>query len=51
MIDAPIPYIERTRAYYQALGYGAPYAWARFEDVPFHPLQRPLAECSVGIVW
>jgi D-proline reductase (dithiol) PrdB len=50
LTDAPIPYIERTRAYYQALGYGAPYAWARFPDVPFHPLQRPLAECSVGIV-
>jgi hypothetical protein len=26
--DVPIPYIERTRSYYQALGYGAPYEWA-----------------------
>ena len=50
MSDAPIPYIERTRAYYQALGYGAPYAWAQFAEVPFHPLGKPLAECRVGIV-
>jgi hypothetical protein len=26
--DVPIAYIERTRSYYQALGYGAPYEWA-----------------------
>ena len=25
--DAPVPYMARTRAYYQALGYGAPYRW------------------------
>ncbi len=45
-----LPYIERIRAYYQALGYGAPYRWARFEDVPFAPLAKPLAEARVGIV-
>jgi hypothetical protein len=33
--DAPIPYLERTREYYQALGYGAPYEWAHYADVPF----------------
>ena len=36
--DAPIRYLERTREYYQALGYGAPYEWARYADVPFQPL-------------
>jgi hypothetical protein len=50
MDDSPIPYIERTRAYYQALGYGAPYEWARFDDVPFRRLRMPLARCRVGIV-
>jgi len=50
LTDAPISYIERTRTYYQALGYGAPYEWARFDEVPFHRLAKPLAECRVGIV-
>ena len=26
--DAPIPYIQRIREYYLALGYGPPYRWA-----------------------
>ena len=48
--DEPIRYIDRTRAYYQALGYGAPYEWARFDDVPFQPLGKPLAEARVAIL-
>ena len=49
MSDPPIPYIERTRSYYQALGY-APYVWARFEDVPFVRLASPLPDCRVALV-
>ena len=30
--DASIRYLERTRSYYQALGYGAPYEWAHFTE-------------------
>jgi len=48
--DAPIPYMQRTRTYYQALGYGAPYEWAHFADVPFHPLRAPLSQCRVALV-
>lgn len=48
--DMPLNYIERIREYYQALGYGAPYQWAHFDDVPFAPLKKPLAESVVGIV-
>ncbi len=48
--DGPIPYLQRTRDYYQALGYGAPYQWAHYADVPFHRLPRPLAACRVAIV-
>jgi hypothetical protein len=50
MDDAPIPYLERIRTYYEALGYGAPYVWAHFDEVPFQPLLRPLAECRVALV-
>ncbi|HEX4233941.1 MAG TPA: glycine/sarcosine/betaine reductase selenoprotein B family protein [Caldimonas sp.] len=48
--DVPIPYLERVRTYYQALGYGAPYEWAHRADVPFHRLARPLASSRVTIV-
>ena len=48
--DAPVPYLERVRTYYEALGYGAPYVWAHHADVPFHRLQRPLADCRVALV-
>jgi D-proline reductase (dithiol) PrdB len=48
--DMPIPYVERVREYYQALGYGAPYEWARFAEVPFHRLAKPLASCRVALV-
>ena len=48
--DVPIPYMARTRAYYQALGYDEPYRWAHFSDVPFAPLRKPLKECRIGLV-
>jgi D-proline reductase (dithiol) PrdB len=48
--DAPIPYLTRIRTYYAALGYGAPYEWAHFGNVPFHPLGKPLSECRIALV-
>jgi glycine/betaine/sarcosine/D-proline reductase family selenoprotein B len=48
--DLPIPYMARTRAYYQALGYAEPYNWAHFADVPFAPLAKPLTDCRIGLV-
>ncbi len=48
--DAPIPYLQRVRDYYQGLGYGAPYRWAHYAEVPFRPLGKPLAECRVALI-
>jgi hypothetical protein len=48
--DAPIPYIERTRHYYAALGYPAPYRWAEHGDVPFQRLEKPLAGNRVALI-
>jgi D-proline reductase (dithiol) PrdB len=48
--DSPIPYIQRTRDYYLALGYGNPYRWAHFDDVPFTPLAKPLAEARLALI-
>ena len=48
--DAPIPYLQRTRDWYLALGYGNPYRYAHFQQVPFQPLRKPLADCVVTLV-
>jgi hypothetical protein len=50
VLDAPIRYIERIGEYYQRLGYGQPYRWAHYAEVPFRPLDKPLAECRVALV-
>jgi hypothetical protein len=50
-VDAvPIRYIERTHAWYAALGYATPYRYAHFTDVPFTALRKPLAECRVALL-
>ncbi len=48
--DVPIPYMARTRAYYQAIGYDTPYRWAHYAAVPFHPLTKPLSQSRVAII-
>src|SRR5437762_10457921 len=48
--DVPIAYLQRIRAYYQALGYCAPYEWAHYADVPFHPLNKPLSDSRIALI-
>jgi hypothetical protein len=48
--DSPIPYMQRTRDYYTAIGYTTPYRWAHYIDAPFQPLKKPLAQSRVTIV-
>jgi len=45
-----VSYIERTRAYYLAQGYGNPYRYAFHPDAPFAPLSKPLAATRLGLV-
>ena len=47
--DVPVRYMERTREYYQALGF-SPYRWAHFTDAPFTPLARPLSRARVALI-
>lgn len=49
-LDTPIPYLQRTRDYYSALGYGAPYEWAHYAQVPFTPLAKPLRQCRIALI-
>ena len=48
--DCPIPYMQRTRDYYAAIGYTTPYRWAHYVDAPFQPLKKPLTRSRVAIV-
>jgi D-proline reductase (dithiol) PrdB len=46
----PITYMDRTRAWYLALGYDNPYQWAHHDNVPFTWLRRPLSKSTVALV-
>jgi len=46
----PVRYIDRTRDYYLSQGYEKPYVWAHFDEVPFTPLKKPLADCRIALV-
>lgn len=48
-MSEPIRYIERTRAYYSALGH-APYRWARYQEVPFTPPRTPLTSARLVLI-
>jgi D-proline reductase (dithiol) PrdB len=48
--DVPIPYMARTREYYQAIGYTTPYRWAHYVDAPFQPPKKPLSRSRVAII-
>ncbi len=48
--DTPIPYMQRIRSYYLALGYGNPYRWAQYSSVPFTKLSRPLDQSRIALV-
>ena len=45
-----VRYIDKTREYYLSQGYDKPYQWAHFDDVPFAPLAKPLAQCRATLV-
>jgi len=47
--DVPVPYMQRTRDYYLALGFAA-YRWAHFVEAPFAPLRTPLSRARVGLI-
>lgn len=46
----PVPYMERTRAYYRALGYTRDYVWAHHADVPFVRPTRPVSAMRIALI-
>lgn len=49
-MSEPVPYMARTRRFYEAQGFERPYRWAQHGAAPFTPLPKPLAECTLAIV-
>lgn len=45
-----VSYIDKSREYYANEGYDVPYRWAFHQDAPFSPLNKPLSECTVGVI-
>ena len=48
--EQPVRYIERTHGWYGALGYGNPYRYAQYIEVPFQPLTRALSQSRVTLL-
>ncbi len=48
--EPPVAYMERTRAYYRALGYSPDYVWSHYDDVPFTALPGRLATLRLTLV-
>jgi len=46
----PVPYMRRSREYYEAQGFERAYRYARFESVPFAALPKPLGRCTLGLI-
>ncbi len=45
-----LSYIDKSREYYAAHGYGQPYRWAAYDDVPLNKPAKPLSESRVAVV-
>ena len=45
-----VSYIDKSREYYLAQGFGNPYRWAHHRDTPFATLREPLVSSRIGLV-
>lgn len=48
--DTPIPYMQRTRDWYLALGFGNPYVWAQNDDIPFTKPSKPISQSALTLI-
>ena len=46
----PVAYMERTRRYYAAQGFEAPYQWAHFDHAPFAKLEKPVSASRLALI-
>ena len=50
MDSKPVKYMEKSRQFYEAQGFEQAYQYEKNDSAPFAVLDRPLAECRVGLV-
>lgn len=48
--DQPVRYIDRTHAWYDAIGTDNHYRYSHYLEVPFQPLHKPLERCRVALL-
>jgi hypothetical protein len=48
--DVPVPYMQRTRDWYLALGFDNPYVWAHHVDTPFVSPKKPLSGSKLALI-
>jgi D-proline reductase (dithiol) PrdB len=48
--DLPVRYIDRTHAWYDALGTNNHYRYAFHREVPFTSVQVPLSRCTIALI-
>ena len=46
----PVPYMERTRLYYEAQGFEKPYRWAQNPGSPFTAPAKPILESVLTLI-
>ena len=46
----PVPYMERTRLFYEAQGFESPYRWAHNRSTPFTPPARPVSQSVLTLI-
>lgn len=45
-----VSYIDKSREFYLAQGFGNPYRWAYNTDAPFTELSKPLSQSRLGLI-
>ena len=50
MDTQPVPYMERSRLYYEAQGFTKAYEWAHFDEVPFARPAKPLGQSTLALI-
>ncbi len=45
-----VSYIDKSREYYLAQGFGNPYRWACFDEVPFARLSKPVSQARLALI-
>lgn len=49
-MSEPVAYIERTKLFYEAQGFGVPYKYAQNSSIPFTKMKKPVADSRLALI-